>query len=335
MLAASDDLSHLLGPTVTLSPSNLRSEGLSEIPRAAIINPQFANAVPVRCSEIPGLEETAMTVLFAMLVVVAGMVGGNGSLHAEGGLKHSSRGLRPMCVLPACIISRLRLAQGGLTKLRGGEGQLASEPPALSDLFVEEEEEPSEDPVRIITFNVEDRDIELQAAHRHSLWGHLLWNSAKCMVEYLLEHAEEIVGRQNVEVVGHKWGSNIQQLKDLSQGRGFDLVLISDVVFNHYAHVALLRIEMFSKDCVGHQTTSLQERFELLRGVLAGWRITTSSLHSWLSFRSMETFKSPNSRNGICSRWKSMRRLVSRSLAWQDSSGPSELAPSRFLKPDP
>jgi len=46
---------------------------------------------------------------------------------------------------------------------------------------------------------------------------------------------------QNVEVVGHKWGSNIQQLKDLSQGRGFDLVLISDVVFNHYAHVALLR----------------------------------------------------------------------------------------------
>ncbi|EKX35010.1 hypothetical protein GUITHDRAFT_80184, partial [Guillardia theta CCMP2712] len=140
----------------------------------------------------------------------------------------------------------------------------------------------------------------------HSLWGHLLWNSAKCMVEYLVEHAEDIRGKQivelgagiglpsvvasmkgakrvvitdypdedllmtiksnverldlkvgcapliaithepdkygkNMEVVGHKWGSNTQQLRDLSCGRGFDLIIISDAIFNHYAHNALLR----------------------------------------------------------------------------------------------
>mmetsp|Transcript_41221 Transcript_41221/g.129515 ORF Transcript_41221/g.129515 Transcript_41221/m.129515 type:complete len:149 (-) Transcript_41221:381-827(-) len=108
------------------------------------------------------------------------------------------------------------------------------------------------------------------------------------MVEYLVEHAEDIRGKQivelgagiglpsvvasmkgakrvvitdypdedllmtiksnverldlkNMEVVGHKWGSNTQQLRDLSCGRGFDLIIISDAIFNHYAHNALLR----------------------------------------------------------------------------------------------
>ncbi|CAG8655914.1 4838_t:CDS:2, partial [Paraglomus occultum] len=136
----------------------------------------------------------------------------------------------------------------------------------------------------------------------HPLWGHYLWNAAKCLSWYLDEHKELVRGNnvlelgagaalpsfvamlngaekvvitdypdnilmQNIEynlsnifsnsqerekfaVMGHIWGKDTRPLLNLISSNSsqssdfvsplFDLIILSDLIFNHSQHNALL-----------------------------------------------------------------------------------------------
>ena len=49
------------------------------------------------------------------------------------------------------------------------------------------------------------------------------------------------VDLKNAIVVGHLWGSDTQPLIELSKGKYYDLLILSDLIFNHSQHIQLVR----------------------------------------------------------------------------------------------
>lgn len=45
----------------------------------------------------------------------------------------------------------------------------------------------------------------------------------------------------NVKIVGHTWGKDVQPVLDANNGEQFDVALLSDLIFNHSCHKNLLR----------------------------------------------------------------------------------------------
>ncbi|KAK8854728.1 hypothetical protein IAR55_003467 [Kwoniella newhampshirensis] len=137
------------------------------------------------------------------------------------------------------------------------------------------------------------RQLILRLVGNHPLWGHHLWNTARCLSTYLLRTPDLTKGRRvlelgagaglpsivcalaeshytlvtdypdnslignmeynvdiNVEgerrerigVAGHVWGHNVQPLLDhLPGSEQYDLLILSDLVFNHSQHDALIK----------------------------------------------------------------------------------------------
>ncbi|KAG9300701.1 hypothetical protein G9A89_023499 [Geosiphon pyriformis] len=146
------------------------------------------------------------------------------------------------------------------------------------------------------------REIQLRLVGSHPLWGHYLWNAAKCFAEYLDENedivrgkrvlelgagaalpslisvvngAEKVVitdypdeklienikynvenlfpdsqNRNKISVLGHIWGKDPHSLlQPICSSSGttttdeqrFDTIILSDLIFNHSQHTALLR----------------------------------------------------------------------------------------------
>ncbi|WVR07546.1 hypothetical protein IAU60_004588 [Kwoniella sp. DSM 27419] len=47
--------------------------------------------------------------------------------------------------------------------------------------------------------------------------------------------------RDNVDIVGHLWGHDVRHLMARTEDNGFDLLILSDLVFNHSQHDALIK----------------------------------------------------------------------------------------------
>lgn len=46
---------------------------------------------------------------------------------------------------------------------------------------------------------------------------------------------------QNAKVIGYKWGDDVAPLLQLNEGKKFDILILSDIIFNTSQHKALLR----------------------------------------------------------------------------------------------
>ncbi|KAK0448346.1 nicotinamide N-methyltransferase [Desarmillaria tabescens] len=127
------------------------------------------------------------------------------------------------------------------------------------------------------TGSVEDwSELIIRLVGTHPLWGHHLWNSARSIATYLDNHPDlytngsvlelgaggglpAIVAanngaekfnvdknvlpsrRHHVSVQGFIWGTSVQPLlSSLSNTNGFNLIILSDLIFNHSQHDALL-----------------------------------------------------------------------------------------------
>jgi len=170
----------------------------------------------------------------------------------------------------------------------------------LSQMFQEEAKPPPPPPTVSRYQRSGDRspkDIDIRLVGSHPLWGHHLWNAAKCFADFLDEHANEfcqskrvlelgaggglpsIVSALNgasqvvitdypdpelvenigvnvqsntstevtarVNVQGHVWGKDVtpllEPLKSGNENPKFDVILLSDLIFNHSQHLALLK----------------------------------------------------------------------------------------------
>ncbi|KAF8581945.1 nicotinamide N-methyltransferase [Ramaria rubella] len=137
--------------------------------------------------------------------------------------------------------------------------------------------------------------LSIRLVGSHPLWGHYLWNAARCFASYLDTNADElcldkkvlelgaggglpglvaalngakrviltdypdedllhnlrinvndnipITIRDSVHVQGHIWGRSVNELLSVngSPQEKFDLILMSDLIFNHSQHDALLQ----------------------------------------------------------------------------------------------
>lgn len=59
-------------------------------------------------------------------------------------------------------------------------------------------------------------------------------------MQYNLDHCPDIA-HNSVSAIGYIWGREVEELLAKSQGDKFDLILLSDLVFNHQAHHDLLK----------------------------------------------------------------------------------------------
>lgn len=69
--------------------------------------------------------------------------------------------------------------------------------------------------------------------------------------------------RRKVEVEGYVWGAKVDRLRELSSGEGYDLLILSDLVFNHS------QVSLYSRPF----SHNLRE----LRVTVLGWVIRSSS----------------------------------------------------------
>eukprot|EP00123_Amoebidium_parasiticum_P022300 comp8449_c0_seq1/m.3797 comp8449_c0_seq1/g.3797 ORF comp8449_c0_seq1/g.3797 comp8449_c0_seq1/m.3797 type:complete len:259 (-) comp8449_c0_seq1:422-1198(-) len=63
----------------------------------------------------------------------------------------------------------------------------------------------------------------------------LIENIERNVADNIPQHLQD-----RIAVRGHLWGSECSDLRDLSGSRGFDVVLLADLVFNHTQHTAML-----------------------------------------------------------------------------------------------
>ncbi|KAF8506189.1 nicotinamide N-methyltransferase [Hysterangium stoloniferum] len=140
------------------------------------------------------------------------------------------------------------------------------------------------------------KSLSIRLIGSHPLWGHYLWNAARCFATYLDQNAQDLcVGKGilelgaggalpsivailcgarrtvitdypdqalldnirinvktnisaetegEVDIQGHIWGRTVDDLlrnKSKSKPDKFDVILMSDLIFNHSQHVALLQ----------------------------------------------------------------------------------------------
>lgn len=168
-------------------------------------------------------------------------------------------------------------------------------------MVLQEEAEPPPAPPTVSRYqrsgNRSPKDIDVRLVGSHPLWGHHLWNAAKCFADFLDDRASEFCHKKRVlelgaggglpsiisalngakqviitdypdpelvenirmntqkntpeaiqsriNVQGHIWGKDVTPLlgplKDGLETPRFDVILLSDLIFNHSQHQALLR----------------------------------------------------------------------------------------------
>jgi len=173
----------------------------------------------------------------------------------------------------------------------------------LNDIFKEEDQPPPAPPTEALyqrSVNNASKEITIRLVGKHPLWGHHLWNAAKCFADFLDQNGLEFcLGRRILElgaggalpsiisalngaqrvvitdypdselienirvnvvnnlppeirlivdVQGHTWGKDVKPLlaplsTDPSSpvSHKFDVILLSDLIFNHSQHRALLQ----------------------------------------------------------------------------------------------
>ncbi|KAH8988258.1 hypothetical protein EDB86DRAFT_3065599 [Lactarius hatsudake] len=143
----------------------------------------------------------------------------------------------------------------------------------LDEIFPEPPRPPSPEPtIAVYESGVSDTGtprpwstITVRLVGSHPLWGHYLWNAARALARYLertptlyrgLNVLELGAGaglpglvvaksgaRHNgvahvVAVLGYVWGRPVEPLS--ARGAKFDLIILSDLIFNHSQHRELL-----------------------------------------------------------------------------------------------
>ncbi|KAF5346560.1 hypothetical protein D9758_013459 [Tetrapyrgos nigripes] len=171
----------------------------------------------------------------------------------------------------------------------------------LDTMFPEPPRPPTPPPTISTYTRRNGQEIRIRLVGTHPLWGHYLWNSARCLGDYLDDTVEvkgktilelgaggalpSIIAGMNgakkvvvtdypdrelvenmswnlreagldidvhrvVEVMGYIWGSDVKPLRD-QVTEGFDIIILSDLIFNHSQHDALLKTcELAGKDGV-------------------------------------------------------------------------------------
>ncbi|KAI3624452.1 EFM7 [Malassezia furfur] len=102
-------------------------------------------------------------------------------------------------------------------------------------------------PTEVVQRLHDGSDVRLRLVGSHPLWGHYLWNAAPTMATYLQEHADRYNLAHNLThnacthatAHGYIWGADAAPLRALVP-HDYDVVLMSDLIFNHQAHEALL-----------------------------------------------------------------------------------------------
>ncbi|KAH9979473.1 hypothetical protein BGW80DRAFT_1435008 [Lactifluus volemus] len=183
---------------------------------------------------------------------------------------------------------------------------------ALDTIFTEPPRPPSPEPTIVVYENMRAWLISVRLVGNHPLWGHYLWNAARALSGFIQRTPELYRGRTVLELgaggglpslVAAKCGARTVVLTDYPDqalienmaynvaqniepalahggGRGgFDLILLSDLIFNHSQHRALLNTYT-GWSCEKVVTEWFPPMFpedpgeEEVRSTVHGWKLT-------------------------------------------------------------